>query len=183
MRKGCLALLFLLLCPQAQARLDNPLVFSGEVVRGCTSTTLNSDSSGKIACGLPITSIAPITVNGTTTTTSTASPSTAVITSMTITPVAGNYEVKFCSTFQSNANNIDVLYGVFAGGSAITGSEMSVTPQIQGGLTPSLNQRLPGCTVAVATVNGSQAIEIRWHVSAAGTATAGNRTLIVTRIP
>lgn len=169
----------LLICP-AFADVKNPVAFIGQAVLGSTAgAPLSVDTNSQLVSGITNASVNATT---TTTTTSTASPSTAVIASMTETPVAGTYYVNFCSSFQSNANNINVLFSIFAGGTKINGTEMSTTPQIQGGLTPSLNQRLPGCTTGFATVNGAQAIEIRWHVSAAGTATAGERIMTIMRI-
>lgn len=175
-----LIVLLILVCSSSFANpfVSNLSVFLGEVASNLTAgQPLSVSTTGKLASGIIETQDIS---TASTTTTSTASPSTAVIASMTRTPAAGTWEVSFCTTFQSNANNIDILYGIFAGGT-LNGAEMSVTPQIQGGLTPSLNQRLPGCAIALVTVNGSQAIEIRWHVSAAGTATAGNRIMTVKR--
>lgn len=164
----------------AQAKIFNPIAFIGEVIFNATNgAPLSADANGLLVSGISNTSANATT---TTTTTSTASPSTAVIASMTLTPVSGTYYVSFCSTFQSNTNNINVVFGLFSGGSKINGTEMSSTPQIQGGLTPSLNSLVPGCTMGFATVNGSQAIEVRWHVSAAATATAGERILNIVRV-
>jgi hypothetical protein len=181
MKKLGFALAFLSLSTSlSYGNVYNYILFIGQVISGATNgAPLVVSSTGKLATGL---STSSVNATGTTTTTSTANPSTAVIASMTQTPVAGTYFVYFCSSFQSNANNIDVLYSLFSGGSLITGSEMTATPQIQGGLTPSLNMKFPGCTIGLATVNGSQAIEARWHVSAAGTATAGSRIMIIMRV-
>lgn len=100
---------------------------------------------------------------------------------MTNTPAAGTYYVAFHTTFTHSANNATITYTLYSGGTAITGTAMVAEPTIQGGLTPTLPFSQPGSVSGFATVNGSQAIEVRWKTSAA-TATAGTRILSLVRV-
>lgn len=157
--------------------INNPVAFIGQAVLGATTgAPLSTDTNDQLVSGIYSTEV---TATASTTTTSTTD---ALINSMTTTPVAGTYIVWFHTTLQSNANNINIFVSIYAGGVQASGSEMSATPQIQGGLTPSLNQNSPIGTVNTVTVNGAQAIEARWRVSAAGTATSLSRTLQILRI-
>lgn len=157
----------------------NPSMFIGEVVTGGTNgAPLSVSSTGKLAVGITTTS-----VNSTVDTTTTSTAATHVlINSMTITPAAGTYMVWFNTTLDSNTNNANIFVALYSNSTIITGTEMGATPQTQGGLTPSLNSKIPISTHAVSvTVNGSQAIEARWRISVAGTATAHTRMLSILR--
>lgn len=152
-------------------------IFIGQTVLGSTAgAPLAVDTNNLLASGLSATEA---TATASTTTTSTTD---VLMNLMTLTPVAGTYLVIFNTTLQSNANNVNIFVSIYAGGAQASGSEMSGTPQFQGGLTPSLNVSVPIGTVNLVTVNGSQAIEARWRVSAAATATALSRTLVILRI-
>lgn len=168
--------LLTILVSTAFARYENPTIFIGEVVSGGTNgAPLSQSATGKVSSG-----IANSSVNATADTTTT-STTDVLIGSMTLMPVSGTYEVHFCTTLAENTNNANIFVSIYDGGSQVVGSEMSATPQIQGGVTPSLNMRVPICTLATATVNGSQAIEGRWRVSA-GTGTAHTRILFISRM-
>lgn len=157
--------------------IRNPVAFIGQAVLGATAgAPLSTDANDQLISGI---TSAEITATASTTTTSTTD---VLINSMTTTPVAGTYVVFFNTTLQSNANNVNIFVSIYAGGAQAIGSEMSGTPQLQGGLTPSLNVNVPIFTSNTVTVNGAQAIEARWRVSAAGTATALSRTLQIIRI-
>lgn len=159
---------------------QNPVMFIGQAVLGATAgAPLSVDASGLLTSGISTTKV---TSSSDTTTTSTASPATAVINTMTITPAAGTYNVDFATTLSSNANNVDIFVSIWAGNALSAGTEQYATPQIQGGLTPSLPFDLVASTIGQVTVNGSQAIEIRWRLSGAGKATSHHRTMIITRI-
>lgn len=156
--------------------VNNPVAFIGQAVLGATvGAPLSTDSNGQLVSGITATKVSA-TADATTTSTT-----DVLITSMTITPVSGTYEVKFSTTVESNSNNANIFVSLYAGGSQTSGTEMSATPQIQGGLTPSLNMRLPISTVTQVAVNGSQAIEARWRITA-GTATSHSRTLSIIRV-
>ena len=123
----------------------------------------------------------PTTEASATSATTTTSTSDVLMNSMTLTPRAGVYKVDFSTYLECNSNNANITVSIYSGGTQKTDSVRIATPQIQGGITPSLNMRVPMTTQGEVTVNGSQAIEIRWKTSA-GTATATARTLNIQRI-
>lgn len=169
-------LLGLFLSSLAMADVNNPVAFIGQAVLGSTAgAPLSAGATNLLASGISTSS-----VNATVSTTTT-STSDVLIGSMTLTPVAGTYFVNFSSSFEENNNNANIFFSIYSGGAQVTGTEVAVTPQIQGGVTPSLNMRLPGSVSAFATVNGAQAIEARWRVSA-GTGTARQRILNIIRV-
>lgn len=122
-----------------------------------------------------------ITEASATAATTTTSTTDVLINSMTLTPRAGTYRVIFSSYIEHNTNNANVTVSIYSGGTLKADSARVGSPQIQGGVTPSLNMRMPISTNGDVAVNGSQAIEIRWKTSA-GTATTTQRTLNITRI-
>lgn len=156
--------------------ISNPVAFIGEQVLGSTvGAPLSADANGQLVSGITASE-----VNATASTTTT-SATDVLIDTMTSTPVAGTYLVHFQTTLQSNTNNATFTVSIYSGGSQVTGTEMSAIPQIQGGVTPSLNINIPISSMCLATVNGSQAIEARWRRSA-GTATALSRRMTIVRI-
>lgn len=166
----------ILLSFSAHARVENPTAFIGEVVVGSTvGAPLSADANGKLVSGITTGS-----VNATSTTT-TASATDVLMTSMTLTPVSGTYFISFCGNFTHSANNATITYTLYAAAAAITGTGMVAEPTIQGGLTPTLPFTVPGCVTGFGTVNGSQAIETRWKTSAA-TATVGTRIMNILRV-
>ncbi len=145
--------LFILICASsAHARFTNPLFYNP------TPT---------------------VSATGAITTTSTTY---TLMTGMTNTPPIGTYSVICVTTLTHNTNNSDVGLAIHLAGTLIPASIVSATPQIQAGLTPSLNMKVPTTSIAEVTVNGNQAIECRWATSGGGTATSTNRTFIVERI-
>lgn len=155
--------------------VQNPVIFKGEQAFGTTAgAPLSTDANNKVTSGIP-TSTVNATANATTTSTT-----DVAMTTMTLTPVAGTYLVLFSGTFSGNQNNANITFSIYSGGTLVTGTPMVCTPQIQGGVTPSLNMNMPGSTSCYVTVNGSQAIEVRWKVSA-GTGTVQTRILNIMR--
>lgn len=118
-----------------------------------------------------ITSVTPVT---------TTSGTDALLTSMTVTPVAGTYLVLFGTDLNSNAAGATITFSYYVGGSQIAASQRKIIP-FDGGALSSLAARGMGSLQSLITVNGSQAIEVRWSMSS-GTATAANRSLITLRV-
>lgn len=120
-----------------------------------------------------------------TATTTTTSGTDVLMNSMTLTPVAGTYMVWFSSTFQSSSSNANIFFSIYVGGVQKADSERSVQPRVDasGGLggNNNLTINLNGSTNGKVTVNGAQAIEIRWRRSA-GTASALQRTLNIIKL-
>lgn len=156
--------------------IKNPVAFIGQAVLGATAGAPLSTDVNNLLVSSHSNSNVTATVAATTT-----SATDVLITSMTLTPVAGTYIAWFHTTLQSNSNNANITVSLWSGVTQVTGTEMVATPQIQGGVTPSLNMRVPVGTVCTTTVNGSQAIEARYRTSA-GTATAGTRILQILRV-
>lgn len=103
-----------------------------------------------------------------------------LMTSMTITPVAGTYIAWFDCDLQCATTGASTTFSFYVGGSQVAASVRKVAP-FDGGTLSSLNAR---CGVAIhgtLTVNGSQAIEVRWSASN-GTNTAAARTLTILRV-
>lgn len=109
----------------------------------------------------------------------TTSASDVLMTSMTITPVAGTYLVWFSTWLTQSTGNQTVTFSLYAGGVQTASTIRTTVPfcgalgAVNGGICHSTNGRV--------TVNGSQAIELRWHTSA-GTATAHNGNLDILRV-
>lgn len=102
-----------------------------------------------------------------------------VMTGMTITPSAGTYLVFFGTHVDHSAQSVAVVASLFVGGVQDTDTVRAPVPRFNAIGANSLN---PGISIAaIATVNGAQAIDIRWG-TASGTATAHQRTLAIARI-
>lgn len=117
-------------------------------------------------------------VSATADTTTTSSTDT-LMASMTITPVAGKYLVSFNTTVDHSAQSVAVVSSIYVGGSLKTDSVRSVIPRFNGVGANSLSPCVS--ITGIITVNGSQAIEIRWKV-ASGTGTAHQRTLNIVKV-
>ncbi len=107
--------------------------------------------------------------------TTTTSATDVLMSGMTVTPAAGTYSVFFGTALQHTTNNQIVYVSIYVGGTKQTYSER---PYQSGRWVGSA---YCGDTHARVTVNGSQAIEVRWRTSAA-TATALQRSLMIVRV-
>lgn len=109
----------------------------------------------------------------TTTSTSAIGAMTVVATNMTITPPAGTYLVFYSSTVADSTNNATVSVELYAGDTVVANSVRTVA------ISPANSFHAVGITGYPVTVNGSQAVEIRWRVSAGtGSMAARNLTLL-----
>jgi hypothetical protein len=112
-------------------------------------------------------------VGGSSTITTTSTTYT-LLTGATITPPAGTYYVNFnCSTVNSGNGAQRNFFSIYVGGVQNTSTER--VTGIAGGSYTNIS------TSGIATVNGSQAIEIRWRV-AAGTGTVLGRNLTILKL-
>lgn len=109
----------------------------------------------------------------------TTSTTDVLMTSMTITPIAGKYFVAFSGCVDHSNQSVAVVGSIYSGGSRKADSERSVVPRFNGVGANSLSPCM--AINGVVTVNGSQAIEIRWK-TASGTATVHTRTLDIVRV-
>lgn len=115
------------------------------------------------------------TANATTT-----SSTPALLTSMTVTPAAGTYLVWFSAAASMNNFNGQITYAFYVGGSLKTDSVRIIQP-FDGGTLGGTTARGAMPLNGLITVNGSQAIEIRWNVNA-GTGICAQRTLNTLRV-
>lgn len=111
--------------------------------------------------------------------TTTTSTTDVLVNSMTNTPAAGTYLVWFSAGVDHSNQSVAVVVSIYSGGSLKTDSVRSPIPRFNGvgaiTLTPIV------ATNGIVTVNGSQAIEIRWK-TASGTATMHQRTLNLLKV-
>lgn len=110
----------------------------------------------------------------------TTSATDVLLTGMTQTPVAGIYFVCFSTWLTHSTAAATATISIYVGGVLNTATIRTVIPFPGGLLTPATLDVLVA-TNAIVTVNGSQAIEIRWKTSA-GTATAHNGSYDLIRI-
>lgn len=136
-------------------------------------------SSSTVAAWGPATLLTAGEVNATASATA-GTGADALLTGMTVTPVAGSYLVWFSCDINSVTSGVVVSVSIYVGGSQKADSLRKVMPFAGGTLTAG-SQRTGVETNGLVTVNGSQAIEIRWSASA-GAPTAAARTLNYLRV-
>jgi hypothetical protein len=93
---------------------------------------------------------------------------------MTQTPATGTYLVMWTGSVVNSANGTERTWvSIYSGGTQVTATERSIGTS--GGAYS------PAITHAIVTVNGSQAIELRWR-AAGGTSTVHSRRLSIARV-
>ena len=100
---------------------------------------------------------------------------------MTITPTAGTYQVNFTTSVTHGTNGAVISMSIYVDGVEVTNSITQTIPRVAAGFNNvilTLNQTVLG----EVTVNGSQAIEIRWNSSTGTASTASGRTMIINRV-
>lgn len=153
----------------------NPVLFIGEAVLGAIpGAPLSSDANSLLTNGISA-SEANSTAGATA-----GTGADALMTGMTLTPVAGTYLVWFsCDINAPNAGSV-ISVSIYVGGVQKADSLRKVEPFAGGTLTTG-SARGSVVTNGEVTVNGSQAIEIRWSASA-GTMTVAARTMNILRV-
>jgi hypothetical protein len=105
---------------------------------------------------------------------STTSSAYVLIPGMTVTPPAGRYSVFFAgASVQANTNNAQARFRIYAGGVAI--GPISIFRRGTEGILTSMT------SIASVTVNGSQAIEVRWSRTA-GTINVSGKSLQIIQV-
>lgn len=154
--------------------ITNPIAFIGEAVLGATAgAPLSVDANSLLASGISNTEVS---ATADTTTTSTTD---VLINTMTITPVAGTYLAIGTLCVDHSNQSVAVVVSIYSGGSLKTDSVRSVVPRFNAIGANSLSPCVS--TQGIVTVNGSQAIELRWK-TASNTATGHQRTLTIVRL-
>lgn len=110
----------------------------------------------------------------------TTSSTDALLTAMTITPVAGTYLCNFSSSIDNNTAGMAVSVSYYIGGTQ-KGATLIKSSVFDGGALSAGDARGSVHLSTLVTVTGSQAIEIRWSTSS-GTATCGPRSMSVVRV-
>lgn len=170
-------LITLFLSLNINADVKNNVGFIGQRILGSSvGAPLSVDANNGLISGIQGT-----TAVSAATTITTTSTTDIVMTGITITPVSGTYKVMGTTTFRHNTNNALAFLSVWAAGVQIASSQSSATPQPQAGVGAALSIDIPATSIAEVSVNGSQAVELRWRTSA-GTATSVNRVLTIQRI-
>jgi hypothetical protein len=107
---------------------------------------------------------------------STSSTSDVVITGFTVTPQAGTYAVWVNGSWTPQAGPVNLeTVTIYRAGAAITDSIRSISP------VQSLNPLLM-CTQTIASVNGTQAIDVRINSSSGQNLTVNQRSLLLIRL-
>lgn len=104
----------------------------------------------------------------------------ALLTSMTLTPIAGTYYVSCSFDINSAVAGAAIQASIYVAGVQVADSQRKVVP-FSGGTLTSGSARAVLHTQALVTVTGSQAIEIRWSTSNTGP-TAASRNLIALKV-
>lgn len=107
----------------------------------------------------------------------TTGTSYATMTSMTATPASGTYEVVFSASGSSSIASANCDYAIFVDGTIVAHSERQM---FYGGGSQAADVDMTMHTRAKVSVNGSQAIDIRWRTDQ-GTFTAHERSLAYRR--
>ena len=153
----------------------NSVMFIGEAVLGAVNgAPLSADSNGLLASGISNTEVSA------TNTITAGTGADALMSGMTITPVAGTYLILFSCDLNSFSVGAVTNYSIYFEGLQKADSLRKVQPSDGG----TLSSGAARCAVAingVVTVNGSQAIEIRWSASN-GTNQSAARTMNILRV-
>lgn len=162
----------------ASARVENPILFIGEVAKNATvGAPLVADANGKLASGLTVLTTGQITANQTLSTTTPTQ-----MTSMTLTtPAAGTYLVWFDATAQTGTGGNSITVYVYLNTTASGESRTVQFPTAT--LIDSGYPLYVGLQAIPVTVSGSQSINIFWSTtaSAAQQSTVLNRRLTALR--
>lgn len=168
-------LAFLILLPTlCFARIETNNLFIGEyVLSGTVGAPLSADANGQLVSGITNTEVSA-TASATTTSTS-----DVLLTTMTTTPAAGTYLVTYSGTATENTGGATITLSVYVAASQQTASVRTAIPFSSAALA--VAQPMVMATNAIVTVNGSQTVQIEWHVSA-GTGTINQRTMDIVRL-
>jgi hypothetical protein len=110
-----------------------------------------------------------------TTTTTTTSGTDVLLSGLTLTPPAGTYWVIASTDLLHSNNGAEIYISIYVDGVQIAHSERMIeNPRWT-------NASWEGFTQALVTVDGTEAIELRWRTNT-GTATANNRAIGVMRV-
>lgn len=142
---------------------------TGQVLTATSATSANWQTNSP--------SLTTSEITGTTAT-STTSSSYVVINSMTTTPASGTYMVSFSASGDISNGNADADYAIHNDGSIVTHSLRHLGHD---GGAHTGGFKVTFYTQAIVTVNGSQAIDVRYKTSS-GTFTVDERSMILLKV-
>lgn len=151
----------------------------GTALQGCRWVNASTDwqNSSNTSCTLTVTT--PTQVSSSTDTTTTSSTYTGM-SGMTTTPGSGDYFVSFSTSIQKSTGTSDQYVSLFVGGSQVTHTERFLEQEASYD-TGDIYVVPVTIQAYVSGVGVSDAIEVQWKTSS-GTATAKERSMIVTRV-
>ncbi len=159
------------------ARIDHKHPIVAAAATSISTSTTNTEGSSTSFARADHTHVSTITNQEITATADDTEVSTAsdiLMDSMTVTPAAGSYFVMWTGSILNSANGAERTWiSLYSGGSQVSATERSIGTA--GGVY------VPSMTQAIITVNGSQAIELRWRV-AGGTSTVHSRRLTLLKV-
>lgn len=172
--------IFLLVALVAQARVENPIVFIGELVKNSTTgAPLSVDANLQLVSGLPATTFVGVA----STITVATNAAYTNMTSLSITPTfAGTYQVHCRTSIAHTTNNAAVLMAVHVAGTIVADSVATGTPFIQGGVTPSLAVPMVLYSNTETTITAGQTISCEWRTTAGTASSTPTRSIMINRI-
>jgi len=137
---------------------------------------VTTDAQGRVS-GVTLATVSPSITQqeiSATSNTTTTSSSYVLLSGMTVTPAAGTYLCFFSTTLHtSNLTVISAYFTFYLDGTQVTHTERRIDTYA--------SYDIPVATQGIMTVDGSQAIEVRWRRTG-GTNTAYQRTLNIIKV-
>ena len=157
--------------------IRNPVAFIGEQVLGATAgAPLSADANGQLSSGI---SNSRVAVAGTIL--STTSTTDVVVTGQTLTPAAGTYWAMARAVSSATTNNRTISLSIYSNGVQSADSLVKYFVRNGNGLLGGTSDTGIMVTEAIVTVNGSQAIDMRWNTDG-GTGNITNYSLFLLRL-
>lgn len=148
-------------------------IFLGEVASNLIAgAPLSVSSTGKVQSGIPF-------YTATSATATTCATTLTAVTGITITPVAGTYQMTYSTDVNSPNGGTVVTFNISQGGTAIAIGQRKFQP-FAGGTLTSGNQRLPFSVTTIQVLSGT-AITVDCTTSAS-TVTTANSELDLVRL-
>ncbi len=160
---------------RAPSSVSSSYTMTWPTAQGAAGQVLQAQGGGVLDWLTPSIGMTQVT---STTAVSTSSTTYVLITGMTVAPAAGTYWVSFSGSFGiPSTTGVTFYCTIYSGGVQVTHSERTmwnISVHVH-------SVELPCHTQALVTVNGSQAVEVRYRASAANSITARARSMLLIR--